>query len=276
MNLTYRFLPNRLGMLAVAALAAGAYVQAHQTNNRGARIPAGFAKLDDAFWKGSWIYSSGTQRAAIAGLHHTMGAASVDAMPIRLDDGSTGTLRVTAGPCTTIDECGPSDCGCFAVDSFWIDVTDSRGHRAAHLHLWAAYGNFDVIPVDLVDGPGDELVIVRMHQRAAPPPGPDLKLWKVGATKPTDLIQRKGDDELFFLGGRLLTVEGAVPCAQWRTRLTVNLDAPKPRPLARRAEFAASDWPDAGCHLSREGAEEMAALKRHQLLRFEKGGYGLQ
>jgi hypothetical protein len=263
-------------MLVVAALAAVAYVQAHQTNNRGARIPAGFAELDDAFWKGPWIYSSGTRRAAITGLHHRMGAASGAAMPIRLDDGSTGRLRVTTGPCTTLDECGPGECACSATDSFWIDVTDSRGRRAAQVHLSAAYGEFDVIPVDLVDGPGDELVIIRLHQRAAPPPGPDLQIWKVGATQPVDLIQRKGHDDLFFLGGRLQTVEGAIPCAEWRTRLSVNLDAPKPRSIARRAEFAASDWPDAGCHLSGEGAREMAAVKRHRLLAFEKGAYRLR
>ena len=81
---------------------------------------------------------------------------------------------------------------------------------------------------------------------------------------------------MFLMGGHLRTIEGAVPCAYWRTRLSVNLDAPKPRRIARRAEFAASDWPETGCHLSREGAKEMAAVKRHQVLAFENGAYRLQ
>lgn len=274
MNSTHRFLAHSLRILAVAILAAGAYVQAHQANNRAQRIPAGFEKLDDEFWNGPWVYSSGKQPAAIAGLHHAMGKASTGPMPIRLDNGSIGALHVTAGPCTA-DECGPDDCGCFAADSFWIDVSDSLGRSVARLHLWAAYGHFDVIPVDLIDAPGDELLIIRSPGRAAPPLGPDLKIWTLGSTKPTDLIPRKSDEDLVFLAGRLRTVEGAIPCASWRTRLSVNLDEPKPRWITRRAEFAAHDWPQS-CHLSEEGKKEMTAVKRHQVLVFADGAYRLR
>lgn len=39
------------------------------------------------------------------------------------------------------------------------------------MHLWAAYGMFDIVPVNLVDGPGDELVIVRVPLHESPPIG---------------------------------------------------------------------------------------------------------
>jgi hypothetical protein len=78
---------------------------------------------------------------ALPALHNTMGALTNRPLPIRLDDGTTGTVRVESRPCTAADDCEPFDCGCpLPYESYWIDVDDSVGRTVAHLHLWAVYG----------------------------------------------------------------------------------------------------------------------------------------
>ena len=75
-------------------------------------------------------------------------------MPIRLDDGSLGTRRVETRPCGAGEDCGPYDCGCpVEHDSYWIEITGADGRVVSRMHLWAAYGAFQVVPVDIVDGP---------------------------------------------------------------------------------------------------------------------------
>ena len=51
------------------------------------------------------------------------------------------------------------------------------------------WDGFDLVPIDLVDGSGDELVIVRIPGHASPPLGIELRIWKLGATFPVDLVE---------------------------------------------------------------------------------------
>jgi hypothetical protein len=44
-----------------------------------------------------------------------------------------------------------------------------------------AYGKFQIVPVDLVDGVGDELVVVRVPNHSSPPIRCDMKIWKLSA-----------------------------------------------------------------------------------------------
>ena len=83
----------------------------------------------------------------------------------------------------------PFDCGCplEREDSYWIEVADGRGRAVARMHLWAAYGKFQIVRSISIDGPGDELLIVRVPAHSSPPAGYDLKIWKIGETKPVEL-----------------------------------------------------------------------------------------
>ena len=260
--------------LALAVIVNAVNVSAQTpANQRDAPVPSGFAILDDAFWQGPWVFRQrGTQRAEWPRLHVSMGAASGGPVPIRLDDGSTGTLRVDSRPCGASDNCEPFDCGCPLDDeSFWIEVANAAGQRVARLHLWAAYGTFDIVPIDLVDGAGDELVIVRIPAHSAPPIGPDLKIWKPGPTAPIVLA------EPLRVAGYLTTAGGgAIPCARWRVRLLVDPAAAKPRAIQLQADLAASvdsSDPASICRLDREGTDAATALKRGELLRLQGARY---
>src|SRR5205814_1635360 len=151
----------------------------------------------------------------------------------------TGTLRVESEPCGSAGSCLP--------ESFRIDVEDEAGRTVAHLPLSAAYGVFDLVPIDLVDGPGDELVIVRIPGHASPPLGIELRIWKLGATVPVDLV------EPLRVAGYLDTIERAVPCVRWQVHLLLDPLAAKPRRISLVGEFAAevdpSD-PTWTCHLN--------------------------
>ena len=240
------------------------------------RIPAGFQRLDNSFWEGPWVLTSGNAGEPVLRWHNddlrrrTMRRP----VPFHLDDGTIGTLRVYAAPCLTAACGGPrDDCGCFDNESYWIDVLDSSGHVVAHLHLWAAYGVFDVVPIDLVGGPGDELMIVRRPQHASPPHGPDLKIWTINAGRATDLLSREGRAKEFDVAGYIGTLETAVPCARWQTRLLVDVASEKPRPITLQADFAAHGEPGLDCRLSAEGTKQVASLKRERQLHFENGHY---
>src|SRR6185503_3067040 len=104
------------------------------------------------------------------------------------------------------------------------EVTDGRGGLVARMHLWAAYGKFQIVPIDLVDGPGDELLIVRVPAHASPPVGYDLKIWKIGQTKPVEL---GGSERVANL---LITFP--IGCARWRTFLSIDSTEAKPRSIA--------------------------------------------
>ena len=99
-----------LTIVVVLSARAGAQISSTQ---RDGRVPAGFSVLDSTFWEGPWVFrQSGTARDALPRLYGSSGEFTKESIPIRLDDGSTGKVRVEAGPCTGAD-CGPEDCGCF-------------------------------------------------------------------------------------------------------------------------------------------------------------------
>jgi hypothetical protein len=191
---------------------------------------------------------------------------------IRLNDGSTGTLRVEAKPCEE-DECQPAthDCGCFAPDSYWIVVTRADGQAVARMPLWAAYGMFDIVPVDLVDGPGDELVIARIGHRGSPPFPPDFWVWKIGGSKPLDLFAPRSFEEWLrsYLGSSV-GPHDAVACAELLRRLSIDPTAPKPR---RIAVTTSTSMLHPGCHLTREGRQEVATERRPQAFVLKAGVY---
>jgi hypothetical protein len=101
-------------------------------------------------------------------------------LSVRLDDGTRGTLSVVQKECATGEDCSPYDCGCTGVnESYWIEVHRANGQLFTRKHLWAAYSNFQIAAVDLIDGPGDELLIARIPAHASPPTGWDLKIWRM-------------------------------------------------------------------------------------------------
>ena len=241
-------------------------------------FPNGFQRLDDSFWEGPWVFTGFGSERDLPRWHNydALRGRPNTSMLFHFDDGTVGTLRSYAGPCLNLAECGGprGDCGCFENDSYWIDVINSTGKTSAHLHLWAAYGSFDVVPIDLVDGRGDELIIVRTPQHAAPPHGPDLKIWKLDTGRAVDLLDRL--EEWFDVAGYVGTVQGAIPCARWQTRLVVDLGTARPRSIRLLPGFAAEDWPESGCLLSDEGAKQVAELRRDRRLRFADGKYRLR
>lgn len=228
------------------------------------RLPNGFRDLTDKFWASPWVFD--TRGVALRRLHNSMGQIRNGPMPIRLDDGSDGALRVQAKECEPGEDCEPFDCGCTGRnESFWIEVVDREDNVVARMHLWAAYGEFDIVPVDLIEGPGDELMITRIPAHSAPPYGFDLKIWKIGRTKPVALIEDHQVAGVF--------ATDSIGCARWRTNLFVNENAPKPRAVALRGEFAADLTEPGTCWLDKRETTRHAALEQGHTLRFENGQY---
>jgi hypothetical protein len=262
-----------VAITAVLTATSRASGQGAASSPRDQRFPAGFRALDADFWSGPWVFrESGSSAVVLPALRNSMGQRSNGPVPIRLDDGSIGTLRIESKPCTSTENCEPFDCGCpLEYESYWIEVADARAKRVARMHLWAAYGVFDIVAVDLIDGPGDELVIVRVPSHASPPIGHDLKLWKVGPTMPVELTQPISLAGIF--GTQL------IGCARWRTHLFVDLSESKPRTVALRSEFAATvaGFPaTAVCRLEAQESSRVAILRRGQELRKESGAYRLR
>jgi hypothetical protein len=229
------------------------------------QTPAGFAELTDVFWTQPWLVDQ--RGSPVSSLRHTMHPSSGEQIAIRLDDGRRGTLRVSAGSCATPAECEPFDCGCPLKDeSYWVEIMDAEGVQIARQHLWAAYGDFDIMPVDLVDGPGDELIIVRVPGHSSPPAGHDLKIWQLRANKVIDLVGATA------VAG--LLESRPMGCARWRAQLIVDSAAPKPRALTQRAEFAMpfSSRTDApACELTADGKERHTALSRSTAPSYRRG-----
>jgi len=197
-------------------------------------------------------------------LDNSSGQLANGPVRIRLDDGTDGALRVESRPCGPSDDCAPFDCGCpLERDSYWIAVSDARGRSVARLHLWAAYGKFQIVPVDLIDGVGDELLIVRVPNHSSPPIGYDLKIWKLGPAKPIEL----GGSE------RVANLLGTRPigCARWRTFLSIDRTEAKPRSITLRTDFGSTPC----CRIAAEEADLVAGLRRSHVLRFdaERGKY---
>lgn len=169
-------------------------------------------------------------------------------LKITLDDGGTGTVTVRQEGCTSTEPCPPADCGCLANDSHWIEVTGPDGQMIARIHLWAAYSAFDIIPIDLVDGPGDELLIIRILGRSSPPNGHTLKAVKIGADGGVDLLPS------YTIAGNLPSIP--MSCGRWRARLVIA-DEPKPRSIAVSREVVLEE----GCGL--EDPAEADAIRQH-------------
>ena len=128
-----------------------------------------------------------------------------------------GTLRTEARECLESEDCSPYDCGCTGgeLESVWVIVEDARHRTVARMHLWASYADYQIVPVDLIDGPGDELLIFRIPNHASPPIGFDVKIWKVGRRKAVEL----GSPE------RVAAHMPTYPfsCALYRTFFTVDM-----------------------------------------------------
>ena len=126
--------------------------------------------------------------------------------------------------------------------------------------MWAAYGTFEIVPLDLVDGPGDELMIVRVPGRSAPPNRHDLKILKVAAGRLVDLVAP------VRIAGNLAGTP--MVCGQWRSRVAVDSQDRKRRPLLIRNEVIVPD----GCRLDDAGRAN-TLRKEHRQLVFTAGRY---
>jgi hypothetical protein len=165
------------------------------------------------------------------------------------------------------DECSPRDCGCISPgESYFIVATNSSGAVVSRLHLWAAYNDFEVVPVDLIDGPGDELVVVRTVAHGSPRMGNDLKIWKLGEGQPSELLQPD-----FSVGAPTSTFPFA--CVFWRTDAVVDLSQPKPRSIQLRGRV---DYRPPCCLESDDDVQELRTVLRGQVLRFTNDTYSVR
>jgi hypothetical protein len=257
-NATFRL------MVAVFLLTAGAESATSQPPRAGACPRVLFDGVDARGWEGPWVFSrrgpNPVPFPAIA--HRSMDQLTDGRIPIRLDDGTKGTLRTESRECAPGEDCAPYDCGCTGgeVESVWIEVRNAADDLVSRMHLWASYGNYQIVPVDLIDGPGDELMIFRIPNHASPPIGFDMKIWKLGGAKPTAL------QSFEHVAGHLPTFPFS--CATWRTFMTVDLTKAKPRSIGLMTESSAS----ADCRCYKESDNEIAQLNDIRLksaLRFD-------
>ena len=207
------------------------------------------------YWSRPWAFSVTRSRTRpLAYINNRFSDAS-GSLSVVLDDGRRGKLTVEARPCDPDRDCDRlADCGCFAEDSYWLDVADRQRRVVARVHLWAAYGVFMVAAVDLVDGPGDELVILRVPNRGSPPVGLDMKISTVHQEEP----------ELLFDSDSKVAGLFWPTCAGFRTTVSVDLESPKPRDLTLQTEFGAM----ADCDVSVERSQ-LDDLKRIRVLSFD-------
>lgn len=120
-------------------------------------------------YDGPWVYRNSVKRRnAVRGIDHARGNLLPVSRPIRLESGRQGTLRIEHHPCQPGERCEPGDCGCFGYDRFRLEIRNAHSQTLVTFDLWAAYGNFQCIPVDLVGGTGDELLILRQPNRGSP------------------------------------------------------------------------------------------------------------
>jgi hypothetical protein len=251
-------------MVAVFLLTTGAVSATFQTPEPGACPRVLFDGVNARGWEGPWVFSRGGSNPvpfpAIA--HRSMEQLTDGPIPIRLDDGTKGTLRTESRECGPGEDCAPYDCGCIGgeVESVWIEVRNAADHLVSRMHLWASYGDYQIVPVDLIDGPGDELMIFRIPNHASPPIGFDTKIWKIGGTKPMDLHGFE------HVAGHLPTFPFS--CATWRTFMMVALKKPKPRSIGLMTELSASE--DCRCYKeSRNEIAQMNDIRLKSALRFD-------
>jgi hypothetical protein len=201
--------------------------------------PAGFKAFDARSWDGPWVFDAATSAPLPS-------FSKLDTpVPIRFDDGSAGAVRVIASPGND--------------DQFRVDVTDARGQVIGTGGLWAAYGLVTIVPVDLTGGSGDELVIVRVPGRSSPPSGNELRIWRLDAPAPADLVT----DSIMIAQGFVTT---PINCARWWGRLTVDRASPKPRGLSVQHDLGSMGC----CRILREsGRPTVDALQRERRILFD-------
>jgi hypothetical protein len=195
---------------------------------------------DLGFNGGPWVFSArGAARVALKAIVSGRQSTTNGLIPIRLDNGAMGTLRTEARECLESEDCSPYDCGCTGgeLESVWVIVEDARHRTVARMHLWAAYADYQIVPVDLIDGPGDELLIFRIPNHASPPIGFDVKIWKVGRRKAIALNSGERDAQ------HMPTYPFS--CALYRTFFNVDMTVAKPRPIALKTEYGSTG--DCGC-----------------------------
>ncbi|MDD5749131.1 MAG: hypothetical protein PHP64_08870 [Actinomycetota bacterium] len=186
--------PKSLSLLVAMFLFAFPQSLITQTNDTPYQkpLPKGFESMDDASWDPPWIFKKSQHGwKPLTELDNSHGDLRNNPIKIRLDNGTRGSLKVEQRDCRKGEDCSPYDCGCFDYDSYWIHIKNAAGQEVGKYHLWAAYGGFEIIPVDLVDGPGDELIIIRIPNRGSPSVGRQLLIWKLGGKKPADLTPEK-------------------------------------------------------------------------------------
>jgi hypothetical protein len=110
--------------------------------------------------------------------------------------------------------------------------------------------------VDLVDGPGEELLILRAPNHGSPPVGLDVKIWRVAQPEADELFQSKDR-----VAGHLWPL-----CAAYRTRALIDLDTAKPRSVALQPELGAAD----GCAVVVERTL-LTEVTRSRVLLFDVG-----
>lgn len=222
--------------------------------------PAGFGELDEVVWSAPWVHAAGPPHKPLPSMHfdgHTLSGSNT----VKLDDGRSGTLKVDARPCAPPEPCAAQDCGCFAHDSFWISVLDPTGRVVASRHLWAAYGFFDTVAVDLIDGPGDELFVIRSPGRGAPPIGRDLKILSVSSER--QILLSDGAEPVWLAQNIGST---PVACARWRSRLEVDLTESKPRVLTLITNVGAAPC----CRVFDEEQRSLPIVRARRVLRFDQ------
>jgi hypothetical protein len=187
-------------------------------------------------------------------------------LPFHFDDGSIGRVAVESRECSASDGCGTDDCG--SDDNVLIQVFNSSAQRVATWLRCAAYGAFSLVPVDLINGRGDELIFVYRYGRSSPPSGLDLAIWSFRSDQPV-LVS-----DTIRVADYLSTPCGAVACIWWQTRLVIGEDARKPRMVTLRATFE----PFNGLmeNLDRMGRREAAALRAAPALAYRGGRYRVE
>jgi hypothetical protein len=218
--------------------------------------PPGFRPIA-ALPEGPWAFDgSGTSSRVLPMLNYRATEKGARTITLNLDDGTRGVVHVEGRACKPGEDCSPYDCGCTNPDeSYWIEIRRPNGTTIARKHLWAAYQEFQLVPVDLVDGPGDELLIARIPAHASPPTGWDLQIWQLRS-------------QLTEIGAMRLTKSlYSIPfgCARWAAALTLDPKGAKPRPMNVIVDFTVNGC----CRLDSSEARRVADLKRPHVLRFD-------
>ncbi len=139
----------------------------------------------------------------------------------RLDDGSTATIRIR--------EATSRQQGHLQGDDYVLDIAVPAG-APVQIPLWASYGRLAVALADLVNGAGDEILVVSQHGRGSPLFAPVLQVWSISRGQ----TQRIGE---FQVGGFIDT------CAWWRDKVVV-LEGEKPRSVRLDREVESSGCPE--------------------------------